>query len=186
MMPIIQYDQEFENKICKIYKTKLSDEITLKCEYQEYLNIIYENTSLPKELIKLICVWIDDEIILQINMEGPRWLKVASKNSCINFVDMQLSFSSCGDTTYDMYFCNNILLFDESINYIENYVYTRMIYQHTIGTVVGNGLIKNEDNTYAIHFGRCDRLIKIVNNDLLIIVCDIVRNVENYISTLKN
>jgi len=177
MQPTIQYDQEFRNKLRNINKNKSSDKITLKCKYPEYYDIIFKNTFLPSTLINLICEWVDDEIILNIRYDCG-YLDIKLKDTYINFIDVQAGFTVGVDCLSGIYFNNNILLFDDSVNtYIQQWV-TSMIYNH-VHSVYKIEMIEDTFVFCTIH-GKI--YVKIVNYNLLLTICNLICTVKKYIS----
>jgi len=177
MQPIIQYNQEFKDKLRNIYKNKLPDRIVLKCKYPEYYNIILDCTLLPTVLINLICVWLDDEIVLKIQPISG-YFNVKLEDTYINFVKIHMDFKTCNNYFYDLYFSNNILLFDDVIDDFDKYRYTFLTY---------NAIKKSTDKTYVVESWTDGKfIIRIVNHNLLLTVRDLYNTIKNFINQPKN
>jgi len=196
----VQYDKEFENKLQKIYDTGMSykkaldqkystiyiitndltvcasDTVTLKYKYSDYNDIIFDNTTLPKVLIDLICLWIDDEITLQIIVNYDDCIDVKSLNTCINFVNIQFEFSIFQKyEIYNRQFCENIVTYNREIGTIQKSMY--------IGCIINNIKITEKCNTYVIDSGL---KLSIVNRELFLTICNLTSTIKNFINQLKN
>jgi len=133
MTSTIKYGKNFNDTLHKILKTRTYENITLKCTYPEYFSIILNNTPLPEVLINIICEWTNDKIVLQIKPDSTTQFNVESKEMCINFIHTQFNFSNYSNNLCDMFFCENILKFDEEIHMYDKRMYTKLIYYDVMG-----------------------------------------------------
>ena len=68
----IHIDNENKNKLYDTCTSFRPNEVTIKCIYKFYFDIIFDNTSLPNTLIELICIWLNDEVIFEIDRKSTR------------------------------------------------------------------------------------------------------------------
>jgi len=178
MLPVIQYNEEFYDKLRNIHKTETSNKIILKCIYPAYHDIILNCTSLPTVLIDLICIWIDDEITLLVNFKSEITTEIALEGTCINFVNTQANFALFNHGYYNMHFCDNILLFSRSLDKYEEYFYAYSIYFYAT-----HEILKDEYTFYRSNYLPIS--VKIINHNLLLTVCDLIHTIKVFFDQQK-
>jgi len=184
VVPEIQYNEKFINDFKKI-KPGIKNRISINCKYPGYFGIILDSTPLLNVLVNLICSWIDDVIILTIEINESSCLMVNSENTYINFIPIQIGFGLLAGRFYNMHFCNNILMFNKEISKLFKNVYTYNIYLYNIGRTCN--VKKINKNTCVLGYRLIDNIsANIVDNNILLTVCDFVYTFKCFVDQTKN
>jgi len=184
----IHIDEENKNKfveLCKIGYGK----INMTCNYNFYSDSLLNFTPLPKVLIDLICVWINDEIVIWLYGYEDYFRIRTCITTCINFYDVDIDCcllfkynpEFCFEEgPYDMYFCNNILQtgngkYPTTKQYDEiKKTYLRTVHGTKKFTDIGAIVEPNHDE------------LEIVNYELWLIACNIIYVVQDIIEWMAN
>jgi len=186
----IHIDKENKNKLYALCNTNISysDEIIVKCVYDFYSNSLLDNTPLPKVLVELICVWINDEVVVLVNNCITDYLKLYTKNdACISFCNVRIKFCSVvkyistfflEKGLYDMEFSDNILQINNSIRELsERQDEAYKIYAKTVHET------KKFTNTDVVVVPD-RKSFKIVNHELWLIACNIIYVLQDNIEKM--
>jgi len=183
-----------EGNICIGDKTKLyalctsnslnKEYVTITIEYDYFFDIIFKNTSLPKVLVKLICKWINDEVILEFTDLYDDKCPYCEKKLSIQTIEN--TYINCVETKFEfkLFFCAGyfatkemcyIRCNDNIIKYIDSippdFVNERSLYEKTV-----ESNFKNTNRTYPF--------LKIVNYNVWIIICKIVHTLHNNVKQI--
>jgi len=177
----IHIDDENKSKLYDACTLFHSTEITVKCEYKFYLDILLDNTPLPKSIIELICVWTNDEVVLKVfKLKAEKVLNFETKQQTqINFSDIQFNFiyviESCvleKFSLYNMEFCSNIVQYTYISKY-DQHIAIKNLYTDTIRTT--NGFTNDAADVL---------MRKDIKYDLWIITCHIIYVLQDTIKKL--
>jgi len=167
----VQYNREFRYNLLRKCKEKTVGELTSKCKYLDYYNLILDSTPLPNVLIDLICVWINDDITLQIDTTKSKTV-IKSYNTCMNFINMQFSFEIVNGYAININFGNNVV----SHNSVSAY-YIFQLYMDGISET--NYYEKNGDIYKLRNRPIC---VKIIDHTLFSNICYLIRDVTYFVN----
>ena len=111
MYTTVHLNKENKDKLQEIYHNFGSDNITFVCNYGTYSNILFDNTTLPEELINLICVYINDVLVIQVTS-----YYITSIPTKIKYIYI----SSADDTYINFTNTSFALVLDEECNIMKN------------------------------------------------------------------
>jgi len=173
----IYIDEKNKNELKQIYQSETSSGsiIKINCEYKFYYKIIFDNTSLPEIIIKLICLWIHDEVELEVFRTEDLWIPVYEKHFSIESIDpIYINFHKIHtenilivdnfteEYQYNIYFSESVLQFkDKMLTTSEQNEIMESIYETTIDAMKE---FKKIDNNMIIN----------ADYDLWLIMCNII------------
>jgi len=163
--------------------------VKVNCIYHMFPHILLKNTSLSKDMINMICEYINESILVSIAINSDRSLRSISiyiDNALTNFIDWYAKIWYIGGFIYELSIriSNKIVQISGDINVFQDEVYVYKIIQQIINDSV-NFRIPNNKYVYNEYRNKHIVKYKIVNYDILLLVCNILYTFGKYIDKFR-